>query len=113
MDALPDTTAAGPPMAWDDAMSVLDAWRGRRVLVVPFLHPGISLTPVAAELDVERPRGGVVRLAIPGMGIALRRSTFIEAGWIPGQERRGLSVIQGGARVDVFVDGDGNGGSGA
>ena len=107
MAAQPDAAAGGPPMAWDDAMSVLDAWRGRRVVVVPFLHPGISLTPVEAELDVERPRGGVVRLAIPGMGIALRRSTFIEAGWVRGQERRGLTVVQGGARVDVFVDGDG------
>jgi hypothetical protein len=93
-------------MEWEEAMGVLDRWAGRRVVVVPFLEPGISLWPVRGDLGVERPKRGVVRLAIPGMGIALRRATFIQAGWVPGREERGLSVVQGGVRVDVFIDGD-------
>jgi hypothetical protein len=93
-------------MRWEEAMEVLDRWAGRRVVVVPYLEPGISLWPVLADLGLERPKPGVVRLAIPGLGIALRRATFIEAGWVPGREDQGLSVVQGGVRVDVFVDGD-------
>jgi hypothetical protein len=90
---------------WDDAIAVLAGWEGRRVVVVSYLEPGISLRPVRAELGLERPRSGVVRLDLPGLPIALRRSTFIEAGWIPGRDDLGLSVVQGGVRVDVFVDG--------
>jgi hypothetical protein len=92
------------PMRWDDAIEVLEGWAGRDVVVVPFLAPGISLEPTAAALVLEREGGGTARLAMPGMPIALRRSTFIEAGWVPGQEDRGLSVVQGGVRVDVFLD---------
>lgn len=92
-------------MDWDDAMSVLAGWEGRPVIVVAYLEPGISLRPARAPLRLERPRHGVVRLALTGMPVALRRSTFIEAGWIPGRERCGLSMVQGGARVDVFDDG--------
>ncbi len=88
-------------------MEVLLEWEGRRVLVVPFLSPGISLEPVAGELRLEHPRKGVVRLRFPEMGIALPKATFIEADWVPGREEAGLSVVQGGARVDVFLDGDG------
>jgi len=87
-------------------MEVLDRWAGRCAVVVPFLEPGISLWPMRGDLAVERPKRGVVRLAMPGMGIALRRATFIEADWVPGREDQGLSVVQGGVRVDVFVDGD-------
>lgn len=96
-------------MQWEEAMEVLAGWAGRTVVVVPYLEPGISLEPVVAPLRVERPRSGVVRLDLPGMPVALRRATFLEAGWVPGQERRGLSVVQGAARVDVFLDGDGEG----
>jgi hypothetical protein len=93
-------------MDWDDAIDVLDAWAGRTVVVVPYLEPGLSLTPVTAPLRLDHARRGVVRLDIPGMPIALRRATFLEAGWVPGQEERGLSVVQGGARVDVFLTDD-------
>jgi hypothetical protein len=91
---------------WDAAMSVLDAWSGRDAVVVSFLAPGISLAPVHAPLSVDRSERGVVRLDVPGMPVALRRATFIEADWVPGQEERGLTVVQGGVRVDVFVDGE-------
>jgi hypothetical protein len=84
-------------------MDVLVSWAGRAVVVVPFLEPGLSLPPVSAPLRLDDSRRGVVKLDIPGMPIALRRSTFLEAGWVPGQEERGLSVVQGGARVDVFL----------
>jgi hypothetical protein len=92
-------------MEWDQAMAVLAEWGGRDVIVVPFIGPGLSLRQLAGPLDLEQPAAGVVRLRFPGMAIALPRATFIEAGWITGQEDRGLSVVQGGARVDVFLDG--------
>ena len=82
-------------------------WEGRRVVVVPFLSPGISLEPLPGELKLEHPRKGLVRIRLPQMGIALPKATFIEAGWVPGNEQEGLSVVQGGARVDVFLDTDG------
>ena len=85
-------------------MEVLLEWEGRCVLVVPFLEPCISFQPLAGELRLEHPRRGVVRLRFPRMAIALPKATFIEAGWVPGREQRGLSVVQGGARVDVFLD---------
>jgi len=90
---------------WDDAMDVLAGWAGRTVVVVAFLTPGISLQPVVAPLALDRTQRGVVRLDVPGLPVALRRATFIEAGWVPGREGEGLSVVQGGARVDVFLDG--------
>lgn len=88
-------------------MEVLDAWAGRTVVVVAYLEPGLSLQPVVAPLALDRSRRGVVRLDVPGMPVALRRATFVEAGWVPGQQTRGLSVVQGATRVDVFLDGDG------
>lgn len=93
-----------PEMEWDEAVTVLEGWEGRDVVVVPFLSPGISLEPTVAPLVLERPGRGVVRIDLPTMPIALRRATFIEAGWVPGQDERGLSVVQGGVRVDVFLD---------
>lgn len=95
-----------PALRWDEAVEVLEGWSGRDVVVVPFLEPGISLEPTVAPLVVERAGTGVVRIDLPTMPIALRRATFIEAGWVPGQDERGLSVVQGGVRVDVFLDGD-------
>jgi hypothetical protein len=92
-------------MEWEDAMEVLAAWVGRTVVVVAFLEPGLSLQPVVAPLRLVDAGHGVVRLDVPGMPVALRRATFIEAGWVPGREERGLSVLQGGTRVDVFLDG--------
>lgn len=85
-------------------MTVLSAWAGRSVVVVPYLEPGLSLAPVTAPLRLDHSRSGVVKLDIPGMPIALRRATFLEADWVPGQEERGLSVVQGGTRVDVFLE---------
>lgn len=89
-------------------MEVLLEWEGRHVVVVPFLSPGLSLEPLTGELKLEHPRKGVVRIRLPSMGIALPKATFIEAGWVPGNEEIGLSVVQGGARVDVFLDGGGD-----
>lgn len=96
-------------MEWDEAIAVLAEWEGRDVVVVPFLAPGLSLEPTVAPLVLEHPARGVVRLDLPRMPIALRRATFIEAGWVPGQDERGLSVVQGGVRVDVFLDADADG----
>jgi hypothetical protein len=94
-------------MDWEEAIEVLETWDGREVVVVAYLHPGLSLAPVRAPLRLDRTASGVVKLDVPGMPIALRRSTFLEAEWVPGQEERGLAVTQGGTRVDVFLDGDG------
>lgn len=99
------TEPADTDWDWDDAVAVLRDWEGMEVLVVPFLEPGISLSPVPAPLELETPRPGVVRLVVPGMTIALLRATFIAAGWVAGQDERGLSLVQGGVRVDVFLDG--------
>jgi hypothetical protein len=87
-------------------MRVLRGWVGRDVVVVPILEPGISLAPYAGALAVDG-HGGVVRVrtAHDAPPIALRRSTFIEAGWVNGQVESGLSIVQGGVRVDVFLDG--------
>ena len=91
-------------MDWGDAMAVLADWSGREVIVVPYLGPGMSLHQLRGPLDVRQPRNGVVRLQFPEMAIALPRATFIEADWVEGRRDRGLSIVQGGARVDVFLD---------
>jgi hypothetical protein len=39
-----------------------------------------------------------------GIRIAFPIGTFHGAGWVPGQEGRGLSVEQGATRVDVFLE---------
>ena len=96
-------------MTWDDATGVLRGWQGRMVVIVPFLLPGISLTPFAGPLSVGEPRPGVVRVRVEPDEepyISLFRATFIEARWVAGREDRGLTIVQGGTRVDVFVDGD-------
>ena len=92
-------------MTWDDVVGVLRGWAGRDVIVVAILEPGISLAPYSGPLEVEDDRGGVVRMRAgdEGAPIAVRRATFIEAGWVPGQDERGLSLVQGGVRVDVFL----------
>jgi hypothetical protein len=95
-------------VTWEEAVAVLRGWEGRAAVVVPFLLPGISLTPFAGVISLEQPRDGVVRLRLgpqPEPFISLFRATFIEAGWVAGREGRGLSVVQGGTRVDVFLDG--------
>jgi hypothetical protein len=97
-------------VTWDDAVGVLRGWEGRGSVVVPFLLPGISLTPFSGVLALEEPKAGVLRLRLgpePEPYISLFRATFIEAGWVSGREERGLSIMQGGTRVDVFVDGGG------
>ena len=93
-------------MEWGEAMQVLERWEGRRVVVVAYLEPGISLEPAATDLRLHRD-GAVVRLDVPGLPAALRRSTFLGAQWVPGREGRALSVVQGGLRVDVLLDDDG------
>ncbi len=85
-------------------MAVLAEWSGRTVVVVPFIGPGLALRQVLGTLELEQPEPGVVRLRFPEMAIALPRATFIEAGWVAGREQAGLTVLQGGARVDVFLD---------
>ena len=97
-------------MTWDDAAAILRSWVGRGVVIVPFLEPGISLTPFAGPLAVTEPRAGVLRMRVEPEDepyISLFRATFLEAGWVSGREEQGLSVVQGGRRVDVFVDGGG------
>jgi hypothetical protein len=93
-------------MDWEEAMAVLAEWGGREVIVVPFIGPGMALRQLTGPLAVEQPSRGVVRLRFDEMAIALPRATFLDAGWVAGQEGRGLSVVQGGARVDVFLAGD-------
>ncbi len=85
-------------------MEVLLEWEGRQVLVVPFLGPGISFAPLQGELKLEHPRKGLVRMQLPQMAIALPKATFIDANWVAGRDGNALTVIQGGARVDVFLD---------
>ncbi len=96
-------------MTWDDATALLRSWEGRPVVVVPILEPGISLTPMTGLLTVEEPKGGVLRLRVgrePEPYISLFRATFLSAGWVAGREERSVSVVQGGTRVDVFLDGE-------
>ncbi len=96
-------------MTWDDAADVLRSWQGRGVVIVPFLLPGISLTPFAGPLVVSEPKAGVLRVRVEPHDepyISLFRATFLEGGWVAGREESGLSIMQGGTRVDVFVDGD-------
>jgi hypothetical protein len=97
---------------YDEAMAVLIGWEGRRVLVVAFVEPGVSLRPFRGRLSVSDDGRGVMRAAIEpedGGGpvrIAFPSGTFHDAEWVPGLEMRGLSVEQGATRVDVFVDDD-------
>lgn len=94
-------------MNWDDAVAVLREWEGRGVVIVPILDPGISLTPFSGALSVDEPKGGVVRIRTDPHYepyISLFRATFISAGWVRGREDQGLSIVQGGTRVDVFVE---------
>jgi hypothetical protein len=94
---------------WDDAVDVLRGWEGRGVVIVPILEPGISLTPFTGPLVLAEPKAGVLRVRVDPHDepyISLFRATFLEAGWVAGREDRGLSVLQGGTRVDVFLDGD-------
>ena len=94
-------------MDWAQAMAALTEWAGRDVIVVPYMGPGMALQQLRGPLDVRQPEPGVVRLHFDEMAIALPRATFISADWVPGQEQRGLSVLQGGARVDVFLEAGG------
>lgn len=94
---------------YDEAMAVLIGWEGRRVLVVAFVDPGVSLRPFAGTLSVDDDGRGVVRAAIASGGrdpvrIAFPSATFHDAEWVPGMEERGLSVEQGATRVDVFLE---------
>lgn len=91
-------------MEWGEAMAVLAEWAGREVIVVPYLGPGMSLRPLTGELDIRQPRTGLVQLRFDEAAVALPRATFISAEWVPEQEGRGLSVTQGGVRVDVFLE---------
>jgi hypothetical protein len=94
---------------YDEAMAVLIGWQGRRVLVVAFVEPGISLRPMLGTLSVEDQGHGILRAAIapdagPAVGIAFPSGTFHDAEWVPGLEERGLSIEQGATRVDVFLE---------
>ena len=92
-------------MDWAEATDVLRGWAGRTVVVVPYLAPGLSVEILRGELTVEPAGRGAVRVrAGAGIAIALPRATFIEADWVPGREGGGLAIVQGGARVDVFVE---------
>jgi hypothetical protein len=96
-------------MDYREAMDVLRSWHGQSVIVVAFVEPGVSLHPFAGDLEIEDPGHGMVRGAVVDDGgtptrIAFPSGTFHEASWVPGHEDRGLSIIQGATRVDVFVD---------
>ncbi len=92
-------------MDWGEATEVLRGWAGRRVVVVPYLTPGLSVDILRGELTVEEEPGrSAVRARVDGVGIALPKATFIEAGWVPGHDGDGLSIVQGAARVDVFLE---------
>jgi hypothetical protein len=96
-------------MEYDEAMDVLRSWASRAVMVVAFVEPGVSLRPFAGELEVEEAARSVVRGVVtedggPPIRIAFPAATFHEAGWVPGHEDRGLSVVQGATRVDVWLD---------
>jgi len=95
-------------VTFDEATAVLRGWEGRGVVIVPFLLPGISLTPFSGPLVVAEPRSGVLRVRVAPWEepyVSLFRATFISADWVAGREEQGLSIVQGGTRVDVFVDG--------
>jgi hypothetical protein len=98
---------------YDEAMGVLVGWEGRRVLVVAFVDPGVSLRPFTGRLTVEDASSAMLRaLVVPDddtrpLRIAFPSGTFHDAVWVPGLEERGLSVEQGATRVDVFLEDDG------
>ncbi len=83
---------------------MLADWVGREVIVVPYMGPGMSLRQLRGTLELRQPRAGVVQLPFAEMTLALPRATFIEADWVPGREGQGLSITQGSARVDVFLE---------
>ena len=86
---------------------MLRGWAGRPAVIVPILEPGISLTPMQGVLAVDDARNGVLRIRVgdePEPFVSLFRATFLEAGWVPSREDRGLSLVQGGTRVDVFLN---------
>ncbi len=87
-------------------MAVLAEWAGREVIVIPYVEPGLSLRPLRGPLEVRQPRSGVVQLRVGERSVVLPETTFIEAGWVPEQEGRGLAITQGGVRVDVFAEDD-------
>lgn len=96
---------------YDDAMAVLIGWEGRRVLVVAFVDPGVSLRPFAGTLRVSDDGDGVMRGEIvaagePPVRIAFPSATFHDAVWVPGLDGRGLSLEQGATRIDVFLEDD-------
>lgn len=89
-----------------EAMEVLQSWAGRQVIVIAFVEPGVSLHPLGGRLRCEPgERHSTLAILEPlGTRIAFPSATFHEAGWVPGNEGSGLSVIQGATRVDVFVE---------
>ena len=93
------------PLDYDDAMAVLIGWDGRKVLVVAFVEPGVSLRPFAGTLSVSEDGRNGVRAQISGgdQRIAFPAATFHAAGWL-GAGERGLSIEQGATRIDVFLD---------
>ncbi len=91
-------------MDWTEATDVLRGWGGRRVVVIPYLTPGLSVDILRGVLEVEDAGRATVRAKVDGTTITLPRATFISASWVPGHDGDGLSVVQGAARVDVFLE---------
>lgn len=93
-------------MDYEEAMDVLRGWSGHWVTVIAFVEPGVSLRPLSGFLSFEDGPHHTLRATInpPGTRIAFPVGTFHSAGWVVGQEGRGLSVEQGATRVDVFAD---------
>ena len=95
-----------PCVGYEEAMDVLRGWSGRWVTVIAFVEPGVSLRPIGGFLAYEEGGGRTLRARIEpgGTKIAFPAGTFHGAGWVTGQEGRGLSIEQGATRVDVFVE---------
>ena len=96
-------------MDYDQAMDVLRSWAGRTVTIVAFVEPGVSLHPFSGSLTIEDPGHGMIRGVVAADGaepvrIAFPSGTFHEADWVPGQAERGLTVVQGATRVDVWLE---------
>ena len=87
-------------------MDVLRGWSGKWVTVIAFVEPGVSLRPLSGFLTCEDGEHRTLRARIDpgGTRIAFPVGTFHGAGWVAGQEGRGLSVEQGATRVDVFLE---------
>jgi hypothetical protein len=97
-----------PWVHYEEAMDVLRGWSDREVIVVAFVEPGVSLRPFGGRLSCEDDEHRTLRASVEDaeriVRIAFPAATFHEASWVAGRPDRGLSVVQGATRVDVFLE---------